>query len=131
VRSRTRPAGGTTATGARAEEAALGFLRAHGLHLVARNFRCRAGELDLVMLEGRELVVVEVRYRRTAAWVEPAATVTAAKRRHLLQATARFLQARPAFANHALRFDVLALSGEPSAPACDWIRRAFDASDAW
>ena len=64
-------------------------------------------------------------------WVEPAATITAAKRRHLLQATARFLQARPAFADHALRFDVLALSGEPSAPACDWIRRAFDASDAW
>ncbi len=125
------PAGGTAATGALAEAAALRFLCGRGLSLVARNFRCRAGELDLVMLEGSALVVIEVRYRRSAIWIDPAATVTAGKRRRLLQAASRFLQARPAFADHPLRFDVLALAGDLDAPACDWIRGAFDAGDAW
>lgn len=126
-----RPAEGTAATGARAEEAALRYLRDRGLRPVARNFRCRAGELDLVMLDGDSLVVIEVRYWRSNAWVDPAVTITATKRRRLLQAASRFLQARPAFAEHPLRFDVLALSGDLAGPACDWIRDAFDSGDAW
>ncbi len=125
------PAGSPTTIGAQAEAAALRFLRGRGLSLVTHNFRCPAGELDLVMLDQAALVIIEVRYRHTTRWIDPAATVTASKRRRLLQAAARFLQARPAFASHALRFDVLALSGDIHAPACDWIRGAFDSNDAW
>ena len=69
------------------------FSSAQGLRLVARNFRCRMGELDLVMLDGRLLVVVEVRYRTRPDPVDPAVTVTATKRRRLLRAASRFLQA--------------------------------------
>lgn len=126
---RRQPSASTTATGARAEDAALRFLAARGLRLVARNFRCSGGEIDLVMLEERTLVVVEVRYRRSESLVDPALTVTAAKRRRLLHAAASFLQRHPAHATRALRFDVMALSGAPEAPACRWIRRAFDSND--
>jgi putative endonuclease len=131
VKPRRPAVSGTAGTGARAEDAALAFLKHRGLALVARNVDCRAGELDLVMLDGAVLVVVEVRYRGEGGWIDPAVTVTATKRRRLLQATALFLQARPAFADHALRFDVMALSGDLAAPRCDWIRGAFDADSGW
>lgn len=124
-----RPSASTSATGARAEDAALRFLGARGLRLVARNFRCSGGEIDLVMLEDQTLVVVEVRYRRSQRLVDPALTVTATKRRRLLHAAASFLQRHPAHTARALRFDVMALSGEPDTPACRWIRRAFDSND--
>lgn len=120
---------GTLQTGARAERAAQRFLEAQGLHLVTCNFRCRMGELDLVMLDGRQLVVVEVRYRARLGLVDPAVTVTATKRQRLLRAASLFLQFRPDFSNHALRFDVLALSGPLEDVRCDWIRGAFTTDD--
>lgn len=123
----TKPS--TTETGSRAERVGQRFLESRGLRVVARNFRCRTGELDLVMLDGQKLVMVEVRYRARAALVDPAVTVTATKRLRLLRAAARFLQARPAFRDHAMRFDVLALSGPLDAARCDWIRGAFTTDD--
>jgi putative endonuclease len=123
------PPGTTTRTGASAEDEALAYLCARGLVPVARNFRCRAGELDHVMLDGDVLVIVEVRYRLRADPVDPAVTVTGRKQRRLAHATLRFLQAQPRFRDHALRFDVLALSGPLDAPRCDWIRRAFTMDD--
>jgi putative endonuclease len=122
-----RPAPGRT--GAQAEAAALRWLEARGLRVVALNYRCRAGELDIVALDGPTLAIVEVRYRERAGLVDPAVTVTAAKRRRLLVAAARFLQDHPALREHAVRFDVMALTGPLAAPRCDWIRGAFDASD--
>lgn len=120
----------TTATGHRAEDAALRYLKARRLELVARNFRCRGGEIDLIMLDGATLVIVEVRYRCRADDIDPAATITARKRRHLLLAAEHFLQRHANFADHALRFDVMALSGAPDAPSCRWIRGAFDSNDS-
>lgn len=116
-------------TGARAEQAGLRFLEAQGLRLVTCNFRCRMGELDLVMLDGLQLVMVEVRYRARAGQIDPAVTVTATKRRRLLRTASRFLQHRPDFRDHAMRFDVLALSGPLAEARCDWIRGAFTADD--
>ncbi len=96
---------------------------------MARNFRCRAGELDLIMLEGPALVVIEVRYRARPDPVDPALTVTLTKRRRLARAAAHFLQRQPRFRDHAMRFDVLALSGPLAAVRCDWIRGAFTMDD--
>lgn len=121
----------TTATGNAAENAARRFLEARGVRLIERNFRCRSGEIDLVMQEGTTVLVVEVRYRRDATLVHPALTVTARKRRRLLHATALLLRARPELRDRPLRFDVLALCGDLRAPRCDWLRGAFDAGDVW
>ncbi len=119
----------TVRTGARAEDVALRFLESRGLRPIERNFRCRAGELDLVMLEKEELVIVEVRYRATDDPVDPVFTVSARKRRRVLRAAARFLQLRQEFADHPLRFDVLAMTGPLDRPRCEWIRCAFTADD--
>lgn len=122
-----RPAPGRT--GAEAEAAARRWLESRGLRVLAQNYRCRAGELDIVALDGSTLAIVEVRYRERPGSIDPAVTVTAAKRRRLLVAAARFLQDHPAFRDHAMRFDVMSLTGALAAPRCDWIRGAFDASD--
>lgn len=119
----------TTRTGALAEAAGLRFLQAQGLRLLARNYRCRCGELDLVMLDGEQLVMVEIRYRQRIDPVHPALTVTATKRRRLVQAAQRWLQDHPGAADRSLRFDVLAMTGPLNAPRCDWLRNAFTGDD--
>ncbi len=120
----------TTRTGNAAETVAWQLLQARGLELLERNFRCRAGELDLVMRERGTVVIVEVRYRRDARLIHPATTVTLRKQRRLLHAAAVLLRARPALRDLPLRFDVLALSGDLRDPQADWLRGAFNASDA-
>ena len=69
--------------GRRAERRAERYLRGNGLRSVARNYRRRSGEIDLVMLHDEVLVFVEVRYRGRGARVSPLDSVDAAKRRRL------------------------------------------------
>lgn len=78
--------------GRRGEELALRHLVAKGYHLVARNWRCRAGELDLVMLDGDWLVCVEVRTRRGQALGSPEESITAAKQARLAALAEMYVQ---------------------------------------
>jgi putative endonuclease len=118
-----------SATGAQAERAARRFLGARGLTTVAANYRCRLGELDLVMTDGATLVIIEVRYRERPNPVDPALTVTIRKRRRMLQATAYFLQHNRRFRDWSVRLDVLGVSGSLEAPGIRWIRNAFTGDD--
>ena len=104
-----------------AEALACDYLRARGLVIAGRNYRCRFGEIDVVARDGATLVFVEVRRRRSEAFGGAAASITAAKRSRLI-ATARHYLAR---LNEAppCRFDVLLIRGEP--PRIEWIRDAF------
>jgi putative endonuclease len=77
--------------GAAAEALAARFLEQRGLSIVARNYRCRGGEIDLVAKEGPVLVFVEVRLRRSDAFGGAAASITAAKRRRLVFAARHYL----------------------------------------
>lgn len=112
------------------ETAALEFLQARGLRLVARNAQARGGEIDLVMADGDVLVFVEVRYRASAAFGGGAASVDAGKRRRLVHAAQSFLLAHPRHAESACRFDVIDAGGEPGSPGFAWLRDAFRADDA-
>jgi len=106
---------------ARAEEHLCG----HGLHLVARNYRCRFGELDLIMRDGDALVVVEVRSRSHTGFMSPAESVSVHKQRRLI-ATARHLLARfPVLASRPLRFDVVAITEDDGKPRVEWLVDAF------
>lgn len=111
--------------GRRAEEVALHHLECRGLRLLTRNYRCRAGELDLVMDDGESLVVVEVRYRRDSSHGTPAETVGAQKQAKLIRSASHFLQTHPRLARRSLRFDVVAVCGATAAPEIDWIADAF------
>lgn len=112
-------------TGARYEDIALAHAERNGLRLVARNFNCRYGELDLVMRDGDVLAFIEVRYRRGHGYGGAVASVGAAKRARLVAAAQMFLQAHPAWARHACRFDVVAIEGEAAHPTIEWLRDAF------
>lgn len=120
----------TTAIGRRIEDAALQWLRERGLRLRERNFRCRGGEIDLVMQDGACVVFVEVRYRRSVRFGSPAETIDLRKRQRLLLAARYYLLTHPDTGSGPARFDVVA--NRPGTPAADfeapdfeWIRNAF------
>lgn len=115
--------------GAAAEAFAAEYLTARGLSVIARNVRCKAGELDLVCRDGEVLVIVEVRQRASAGFGGALASVTGRKRRKLIRAARFQWQRQPEWRTRALRFDVLALQGQPDgAPEIAWIKDAFRAT---
>jgi putative endonuclease len=107
------------------EARAARLLEASGLILVARNYRCRTGELDLVARGPGILVVAEVRLRTSRAFGGAAASVTWHKQRRIVRATRHLLAHHAELAHLPVRFDVLVADG-PAAPL-QWIRGAFDA----
>ncbi|MDV7209700.1 YraN family protein [Azotobacter beijerinckii] len=116
-------------SGRDAEALAHRHLAAQGLHLLAQNWRCRCGELDLVMLDGDTVVFVEVRYRRHLAWGGALESVDARKRMKLVRTAQYFLQKEPRWARHPCRFDVVAITNadEGAFSHLNWVRNAFDA----
>jgi putative endonuclease len=112
--------------GRAAEDAALSFLVARGFILLRRNYRCRLGEIDLVMHDGPSLVFVEVRARDSDAFGGAAASVGRAKQRRLAAAARHFLMTHPQEARRPARFDVVAISGRDGENSPQWIRAAFD-----
>mgnify|MGYP003472647726 CR=1 FL=1 len=108
-------------TGARAEDLCAELLRKAGLRILARNWRCRLGEIDLVAEEAGTLVFAEVRLRRDASYGGAAESITAAKRARLLAAARLFLAGRAAAEG---RFDVRLL-GRLAPARIRWIRNAF------
>ncbi|AQZ94735.1 YraN family protein [Halopseudomonas phragmitis] len=109
-----------------AERQAERLLLKAGLRLLARNYRCKQGELDLVMRDRDTVVFVEVRYRRKSQWGSAAETVDWRKQKRVQIAAQHYLLTHPHLANHPCRFDVVAADGNPEDPdAYRWIREAF------
>ena len=107
--------------GVESEAMAAAFLEGRGLTIVARNYRCRLGEIDLVAREGGTTVFVEVRRRASSAFGGAAASITTAKRLKLLKAARHYLSRLRTMPQ--CRFDALLIEGEP--PRIEWIRNAF------
>ncbi len=114
--------------GSRSERAAERFLRRLGYRIVARNYSCPHGELDLVAVDGRCVVLVEVRSTETDDLARPAASVDATKQRRLTALALHFLKTHHLL-NHAARFDVLTLSwpADRREPVIEHHRSAFEA----
>ena len=110
--------------GEEAEETAARYLARHGLEVVARNYRTRVGEIDIVAREAATLVFVEVRARRWQAYGGAGGSIDARKRRRLVAAARHYLAQLGTEPN--CRFDVVTLQGPEASPA--WIRGAFDAA---
>jgi len=107
--------------GRAAEDAAVALLQSQGVEIVARNFRRRFGELDVIGRERDTLIVVEVRKRASNRFGGAAASVDFRKQNKLRRAAAAFLQERKDLAGLRVRFDVVALT--PG--GVDWIKHAF------
>jgi putative endonuclease len=116
-----RPRTSRQLSGQAGEDAALVYLQQQGLLLAERNFRCKGGEIDLIMQDGASLVFVEVRQRADTRHGGAAASVTPAKQARLLRAAQVFLQRYRALP--ACRFDVIAIDGGQLA----WLKNAIEA----
>ena len=108
------------------EEAAAELLRGGGYRIVARQHRCRRGEVDLIAEKGELLVFVEVRTRATAAFGAPEETVGFAKQQRIIAAAQDFL-ARRRGPERGARFDVVAVDDGPRGPQLTHYENAFDA----
>lgn len=116
-------------SGEQGEERAERWLAERGLKLVERNYQCRAGEIDLVMLDPNPsdtevLAFVEVRLRGPGARVDSIDSVDERKQRRLISAARHFLMTRPEWGEHACRFDVVGIDGKEG--QLRWIPGAFE-----
>jgi len=118
----------TAALGRRAEQSAFNYLIEHGLVPVARNFRRRGGEIDLIMLHDDCLVFVEVRYRTSSSFTQPGHTVDRRKQRKIIRTAAMFIARNHRYSLSTTRFDVVAVEGLDDT-SIDWIPDAFRPND--
>lgn len=113
--------------GSKWEQIAESFLRGRGLETLERNFNCRMGEIDLIMLDGQTLVFTEVRYRADSRHGSGAESVTFAKQKRIITAARIFLGSRKHHPSQTCRFDVISIGREEGRTLINWIRGAFDA----
>ncbi len=109
------------------EDLASRHLKRQGLRILETNLRTPVGEIDILAREGRDLVFVEVKTRRSTAYGEPAEAVGARKQRQILR-TAQWYLAEKGEKKLQPRFDVVAIVGDPEGDVrIDHFRAAFDA----
>lgn len=109
--------------GFKAEKLAATFLTQHGLKLVAQNYHCRFGEIDLIMMDGKAVVFVEVRLRSNASFGSASESITPAKQRKLVATAQHYLQTQ---CDMPCRFDAV-LMDSANLAAIEWVRNAFEA----
>lgn len=111
--------------GRQGEQMAEQFLRARGYVLVARNYRCAYGEIDLVVRDRDTLVFVEVRTQSGPTFGDPLESVTQRKQRQIVKAALHYV-VRHRVENHPLRFDVIGISWNNAAPQIVHVKEAFE-----
>lgn len=105
-----------------AEAAAIEFLQNSGVQIVARNVRCKGGEIDLVAKDKGTLIFVEVRLRQNTRFGGAAESVTPSKQRRIALAARYFLCRNPSMAALPCRFDCVLMDAPGN---FDWLRDAF------
>ncbi len=112
--------------GVRGEEIAVAYLKGRKFTIVERNFRCKGGEVDIIARDGKSLVFVEVKTRRTLSFGPPQLAVTPFKQRQISKAALTWL-AKNRLDSAPARFDVIAiLLRDHEVPEIEHIRDAFE-----
>lgn len=117
-------------TGKCAESTAQRFLEEQGLHAINNNYRCKHGEIDLIMRHNDTIVFVEVRLRRNNRYGSGAETVDQRKQAKIIACAWHFLQKNNKLAKAPCRFDVVSLTNKRMANGkndLEWIPNAFTA----
>lgn len=94
--------------GDRGEDAAAAYLERSGMTIVERNWRCKAGEVDIIAIDGEELVLCEVKTRRSSAQGTPEEAVTPTKQKRYSRLAAAYVQ-HAGLTEQAVRFDVVSI----------------------
>ena len=111
--------------GIEGEELAARWYERHGYVVAERNWRCRAGELDLILRRGREVVVCEVKTRSSTRFGSGAEAVDWRKQRTIRRVTATYLAERDGAAPRGIRFDVAVVTSGPHGLTIEVIEHAF------
>lgn len=110
-----------------AEKLAATFLVNHGLKLVAQNYHCRYGEIDLIMRDANTLIFIEVRLRSNVRFGSAGASITLKKQQKLIATAQYYLQQLgESHKSLACRFDAI-LMNKTDLQNIEWVRNAFDA----
>ena len=121
----------TTDTGRETEQYACRYLEKQGLTLLEKNYRCRHGEIDLIMRDKKITVFVEVRFRSNPNFGNGAESINARKQQKLIATANHYLQHNKKAMNHPCRFDVISLSAAASKSEISeqvlWIPNALEA----
>ncbi|ALO35953.1 hypothetical protein CMT41_15395 [Colwellia sp. MT41] len=108
------------------EQFAQQFLVKQGLSLIDKNYHCRQGEVDLIMLDGDTYVFIEVKYRKSKAFGGALAAISSSKQQKVKHCVTFYLhQAGLNEYNTPCRIDVVALEGDINNPQVTWLKNAF------
>lgn len=99
------------------------YLEKHGLVFLSANFRCRHGEIDLIMREDQQWVFIEVRYRRQTHFGDGIASITHHKKQRLHRAALVYLMQRKRLYKVPVRFDIISIDSKQQ---FTWIKNAFE-----
>jgi len=110
--------------GSRGEKLALNFLKKQRFTLLEKNYHCRFGEIDLIMMDQSYLVFIEVRYRKSKEYGGALESIDQSKQ-DKLRRSAEFYLSNSNNRNTPCRFDILCLDGELNNPNYQWIKNAF------
>lgn len=112
------------AIGNRAEQQACDYLKAQGVKIIERNYCCRGGELDIIAKQQQTLLFIEVRHRSQSRYGGALASVDYHKQQHLYHAAQCYMQHKQLNpARLSIRFDIIAIEGDPS--ELQWVKNAF------
>ena len=110
----------------RFEDQARSYLLAQGLLFLQANYRCRFGEIDLVMRDGDTLCFVEVKFRKSLHFGGAIAAIPKSKQRKIIKTALFYISAHQHLANQAMRFDALLIQRQADGSnQIDWIQNAF------
>jgi putative endonuclease len=113
--------------GKQGEEVAVNFLKKQGYKILEKNFRCKCGEIDIIALQKKTVVFVEVKTRSSLEFGSPQASVTSKKRIQLTKVAFFYLQKNRLFDRDA-RFDVVAIEMVAGNNRIELIKNAFELS---
>ena len=108
------------------ESIALRYLQKQGLRLVQKNYRCAVGEIDLIMLDQRTLIFVEVRFREAEDFGSAIETVDRRKQQKIRRAAQHYLLRHKIYDSLQCRFDVIGITKHKRELKFFWLPNAFD-----
>lgn len=112
--------------GLRFEDRARDYLLERGLLLIQSNYRCRFGEIDLIMRDRDTVCFIEVKFRRSLAFGGAAVSIPRSKQRKIARTALFYLAANKRLAHQALRFDALLIQQQSTGiKDFNWIKNAF------
>jgi putative endonuclease len=110
------------------EQQAEEYLQQQGLQALQKNYHCRMGEIDLIMLDQDCLCFIEVKFRKNDAFGGAAYSIPPSKQRKIIQTALHFISRKPLYQQSPYRFDAVFIQQHKmfKNAQIEWIKSAFD-----